>query len=365
MQAERKKVLLLAVCRPEAIGGQAACARMLISHLKTVEWIAISFPLPGKQSTLMRFFSSVIIVFRSFFICFTGKASAVHILTACGKSALLEKLIIANILKLTGVKVLLNFQGALDHYYPGFSPRVQKRIVKLLRNVDKVLCLHDDMKAFLILNHILAPEKILVIPNAVPVDPALLRNYDANETPELLYLGWLIRNKGVPTLVEAVSILINEFQQKNFRLNITGPEMEKGLIDQLKAAARSYGTENFIQFNPPVFDDKKKQVFAHAAVFVFPSRMEGFPFVLLEAMQAGLPVVATDVSPMNKVVTLNQTGLLFEKDNARDLALKISILLKDPSLRRTYGERARRHIIETYSLERIIPHYEKLYAEIL
>src|SRR6188768_335419 len=124
-------VLLLAVCKPEAIGGQAACARMLLNHFKDVNWRWISFPLPKQYGFFLRTGYSIKILFQSLWICITGKLDVVHILTACGRSALFEKLILARILKLTGVKILINFQGAFDHYYSGFSEHDQQRIKNL------------------------------------------------------------------------------------------------------------------------------------------------------------------------------------------------------------------------------------------
>src|SRR6188768_4128881 len=118
---KKLNVLLLAVCKPEAIGGQAACARMLLNYFSEVNWRWISFPLPKQYSSFLRTIYSFKILFQAFWICITKKTDVVHILTACGRAALFEKLIMARILKFTGVKTVINFQGAFDNYYSGFS----------------------------------------------------------------------------------------------------------------------------------------------------------------------------------------------------------------------------------------------------
>lgn len=354
---------MLAVCRPDAIGGQAACARMLMQHVDAVEWIALSFPLPKQFGSLGRFLFSLKIIFQSLWICLTKKVSFVHILTACGKSALFEKLIIARILKVTGVKIMLNFQGAFDVYYQSFSPSEQKWIKNLLKTPDIMLCLHDDIASFLIREKIVSPEKIRVIPNAVEVRTEINRNNNAEEKFRLLYLGWLVTNKGLFTLIRSAGILKDLAGVKNFQVDIYGPEIEAGIVARLQQEAVACGAGDLIHFHPPVFGEDKRKVFESAAIFVFPSRMEGFPFVLLEAMEAEMAVVTTNISPMNLVVQHGMNGLLFEIDNAADLAEKI-YLLKDEIAAKLMAKEARSTVILHYSVERITAMYNSLYASL-
>jgi len=361
IQQSKMHVLLLAVCKPEAIGGQAACARMLLRHFKDVKWEWLSFPLPTQYNSFLRTIYSIKILFQSLWICVTKKIDVVHILTACGRAALFEKLIIARILKFTGVKILINFQGAFDHYYSGFSDRDKRWIKSLLSKTDVVLCLHDDIKGYLVREKIVVPEKISVIPNAVEVEAQVPSTPDPAGKIRLLYLGWLVRNKGLFTLVEAVGILRKKFRKENFILDITGPEFEDGIIASLKNEAEKYDVESFISFHAPVFGEEKKKLFASSDVFVFPTRMEGFPFVLLEAMESGMCVVTTNISPMNLIVEHGKNGMLFQKDNADDLAEKIAGIINDAATRIKTGENARQHIIDHYSIEKVISRYSKLY----
>ena len=361
---QKKKVLMLAVCHPDAIGGQAACARMLLENLHDVEWTAISFPLPKQYGFLMRFFASIKILIQSLWVCMTRKIDAVHLLTACGRSALFEKLVIARALKLTGVKVVINFQGAFDVYYHGFSKREQRFVETSLRKLDVILCLHSGIEKFLLENDIVPGEKIKIIPNAVPVEaPTGKMKGDADHS-RLLYLGWIVTNKGLFTLVEAMSVLMNKFHTENISLEIIGPEVEQGLIKKLAGKAKQEKTDHLISFHAPVFGEEKNEKFAAADIFVFPTRMEGFPFVLLEAMQAGMAVVTTDISPMNLVVEHGINGLLFEKDNPADFAKQIHALVSDPEKRARLGQAARQTVVTHYSIEKIISMYSKLYAGI-
>jgi glycosyltransferase involved in cell wall biosynthesis len=361
MSKRKLNVLLLAVCKPEAVGGQAACARMLLNHFNEVEWKPLSLPLPGQYNLFLRTVYSLRILLQAMWICLTKKIDVVHLLTACGRSALFEKLIIARILKFTGVKTVVNFQGALDHYYSAFSERDKRWIKKLLAKIDIVLCLHDDIKNFLVGEKIVTPEKVEVIPNAVQINSELVHIPHPEGKVRLLYLGWLIKNKGLFTLVEAAGILKRKFREENFVLEITGPEIEEGIIASLKEMSVKNEIEFITRFNTPVFGEEKRKLFASSDIFVFPSRMEGFPFVLLEAMESGLCVVTTDISPMNIIVQNGSNGFLFQKDNADDLAGKISGIIRDAGLRSGLGKNARQHIINNYSIEKIISEYSALY----
>ena len=361
MSKKKLNALMLAVCKPEAIGGQAACARMLLNHFTDVNWRWLSFPLPMQYNGFLRTISSVSILIKSFWICLTKKIDVVHLLTACGRAALYEKLIIARLLKFTGVKTVINFQGAFDQYYATFSERDRRWIKSLLKKVDVVLCLHSDIERFLIQEQLVSAGQTFVIPNAVEVKPLPDHLPDPEGKIRMLYLGWLVKNKGLFTLVEAIGILKTKFRKQNFILDITGPEIDDGIIRSLKALAEKNDSGSLIKVHAPVFGKDKRNKFASSDLFIFPTRMEGFPFVLLEAMEAGMCVITTDISPMNLIVTHGTTGILFQKDNAADLAEKISGMMEDKSARAKLGENARKHIVSHYSVEEIISEYRTLY----
>jgi len=361
MSKKRLNVLMLAVCKPEAIGGQAACARMLLRHFKDVNWKWLSFPLPQQYNSFLRTVFSVGILIKSLWICITKKIDVVHLLTACGRAALFEKLFIARILKFTGVKIVINFQGAFDQYYEGFSSRDRRWIKKLLEKIDIVLCLHTDIEKYLISEKIVLPEQTVVIPNAVEIEPLPVHIPDPEGKFRMLYLGWLVKNKGLFTLVEAAGILKTKYKEENFILDIIGPEVDDGIISSLKAEAAKNNVESLIRFHAPVFGSGKREKFAAADLFVFPTRMEGFPFVLLEAMEAAMSVLTTNISPMNLIVEHGRTGILFQKDNADNLAEKIAGIIHDLPATIKLGENAREHILNHYSVERIVSEYKLLY----
>jgi len=100
-------------------------------------------------------------------------------------------------------------------------------------------------------------------------------------------------------------------------------------------------------------------------VFVLPSRSEGLPMALLEAMSAGLPVVATGLDGVAEVVLEGEHGLFAPIDDSDALANVILQLLRDPSMRARMGTAARRRVDEMYSIDRTGEQYLTLMFKLL
>jgi glycosyltransferase involved in cell wall biosynthesis len=100
-------------------------------------------------------------------------------------------------------------------------------------------------------------------------------------------------------------------------------------------------------------------------VFVLPSLWEGLPIALLEAMAAGLPVVATAVGGTPEVVVEGETGFLVPPRDPEALAEAILRLLREPDLRRRMGEAGRKRVAEHFSVEQMVQKTEALYEHLL
>jgi glycosyltransferase involved in cell wall biosynthesis len=100
-------------------------------------------------------------------------------------------------------------------------------------------------------------------------------------------------------------------------------------------------------------------------VFCLPSRSESFPLTVVEAMLAGIPVVATNVGSVAEAVRDGRTGLLVPRDDPQALVTALRRLLEDPTLRETMGRRARELALERFTADRMARRFEELYEEIL
>ena len=110
--------------------------------------------------------------------------------------------------------------------------------------------------------------------------------------------------------------------------------------------------------------DDIDRVLAAGDLFVQPSLSEGLPLAVLEAMSAGLPIVATRVGGVGEAVVDGETGLLVEPGDAPGLALAVRRLLDDPIALASFGESARRRARPEFSVDAMAAHYEELYASL-
>ncbi|NOT04592.1 MAG: glycosyltransferase family 4 protein, partial [Anaerolineales bacterium] len=106
--------------------------------------------------------------------------------------------------------------------------------------------------------------------------------------------------------------------------------------------------------------DQIARYLASADVFVMPSRWEGLPIALLEAMSTGLPSVATKVEGVDEVLLEGEHGLFVPVENPQALAQAILQLLRDPQARSRMGAAARLHISTKYTVDRMCEQYLEL-----
>jgi glycosyltransferase involved in cell wall biosynthesis len=102
-----------------------------------------------------------------------------------------------------------------------------------------------------------------------------------------------------------------------------------------------------------------------ADIFVLPTRMEGLPNALLEAMATGLPCIASDVGGNTDLIVDEENGLLFETGSVEQLAGALLRLVRDQAKRRALGHRARETIEVGYSMDRVVKKYMELYHSLL
>ncbi len=192
--------------------------------------------------------------------------------------------------------------------------------------------------------------KAVVIPNPVAIPSDLPRN---SHDPTLVAVGRLTGQKGFDLLVHAFATLASDYPE--WRLMIFGDGPERPALERMVA---DYDLENRIQL--PGTSANHGEWIAQADAFVLPSRFEGFPNVLVEAMMAGLPVVAfdCDFGPA-EIVTHDVNGLLVPPGDVAALALNLRNILKVSSLRDRLGGAARTSAVR-FATERVVLKWDSL-----
>jgi glycosyltransferase involved in cell wall biosynthesis len=168
----------------------------------------------------------------------------------------------------------------------------------------------------------------------------------------LLAAGRLVEKKGFDTLVSACAELRRRGVAFTCLIFGTGP-----LLGALRRQVAASGLDGVVELSGWAAPHQLLDEMDRAAVLAMPSRVtrggdrDGIPNVVLEAMAAGLPVVATNVSGIPEAVIPEETGLLVEPADVRALADAIERALTDAQLSAALGSRARRRIREEFTLD--------------
>ena len=186
-------------------------------------------------------------------------------------------------------------------------------------------------------------EGVGVIPNVtggLAVEPAV--GFEG-ETGYLLFVGRLRIRKGVEVLLEALRDLRSRYP--GVRLRIAGDGEHRGRLER-RAAELELGEA--VVFLGTCDARRVRGLLAGAAALVVPSTYEGMPLVVLEAMAAGVPVVASAVSGIPEVVVDGETGWLVPPEDPKALAAVLSEVLAGPAEARRRGEVGRRRADERF-----------------
>lgn len=209
---------------------------------------------------------------------------------------------------------------------------------------------------------------VVVIPNGIAPLPAAAGLGTGAATPVqsppgglvILYAGRLRTRKAVAVLLEAVARLRRD--EPGVGLVLVGDgEQRTALRDQ----AERLGIAGAVRFVGAVPRSEMARRLADADLFCLPSLYEGLPLAILEAMAAGLPVVATAVAGIPEAVEDGTTGLLVPPEDAEALARALGELARDPERRRRMGEAGRRKLEEELAIPKIAAAYLKLWQELV
>jgi len=225
---------------------------------------------------------------------------------------------------------------------------------RLLRHTDRFLVLNSESIEEL---QELGLERSQMAPIVNGVDTTYFAPPEEKEAlpfVKAVFVGRLTTQKGVDVLLRAWAQLAEPRE-----LILVGDGAERPSLEALASELKL----DHVTFTGSTND--VRSYLQQADLFVLPSRSEGIPNALLEAMACGLPVVASAVGGIPDVVQDGESGLLVPSEDVPALAAAIRRLLADSDLRHKMGQKARQRVVSDYSLKAATTRHLDLYREVI
>jgi glycosyltransferase involved in cell wall biosynthesis len=255
---------------------------------------------------------------------------------------------------ITGVPVrVFTVHGWAFKAHAGVPSRLYRWADRLMAPLTTVtICVAEGERTAGLAAGTCRAERTVVIPNAVPAGsvPRAARDGDP---PRIAWVGRLAEPKDPLTLVRALALL----PSGSFCAAFAGDGPGRVAVERERCALGLEGAAELLGERSDV-----PALLARSDVFVLASRSEGAPLSVLEAMAAGLPVVASRVGGIPEIVVDGETGVLVEPGDPRPLADALGRLLGDARLRARMGDAGRRRVLERFDVEAVRRRHLDLYA---
>jgi glycosyltransferase involved in cell wall biosynthesis len=275
--------------------------------------------------------------------------------------------------KLARMTPVLHTQHGLDYGFSDAPDHLRSRLrtaMKVLacQGVTRIATVSQEVAQMVTREWRVSPSRVSVVHNGVRV-PAPGEGVDIrarwrhelgiDESDVLIGTVAVFRPvKDLHTMLEAMALIRRETSRAKLVLMGAGPQKE-----ELEAAVERLGLTSVVHF--PGFRRDATQLLPALDVFVLSSLSEGISLALLEAMAAGVPVVATSVGGNVEILQKPASGVLVPPRSPRALADGILSLINDSTRRRLLSAGGRERVEEAFSLKRMIRNYESLYASLV
>lgn len=261
-----------------------------------------------------------------------------------------------------GVKRIVATERCVDRWKAGYEFAIDRW---LARRTDRIVVNSPGVRDFYVA-HGLPAEKFVVIPNGIAPAPPVSTTREQllselglpMNTRLVATVGRLWPQKRVKELIWACD-QINVIRGGEVHLLVIGDGPQRKMLERYR---RLHHVENNVHFLG--HRDDVQRIIPHVDVYWLASGYEGLPNSIMEAMAAGVPVVASDIPGNRDLVVHGETGFLFPLDVRSAPAKYTDKILSDPELAKQFSEAARRRIAE-FSIEKMVERHAALYRELL
>ena len=277
--------------------------------------------------------------------------------------------------RLCGIKTRIHiFQGEVWSSKRGLIRIILKIADKIIVLMSShLLSVSDSLSKFLVEQKICEDHKVRILGRGSIIGVDTLRfspdmqhrltireKYGiSNDERVILYVGRIVKEKGLIELVEALNDLFTKHD--GVTLMLIGPD-DEDLMPNLRKLVK---LENQ---NRLIFDglsNSPEKYMAAADIFCLPSYREGFGLAALEAASCALPVVGTQIHGLSDAVIDSETGILVPVANCSELSNALSKLIKNPKLRSLYGRAGRKRAISNFEHQKVVEIYSNFFKLVI
>lgn len=309
---------------------------------------------PGSRFLMPLFFCAALI--RLLVACCLGRAGLVHVHMAEYGSVIRKGLITA-LVHLFGVPVILHLHGANFREQCEQASLWERRLLRrTLGMASEIVVLGEYWRDFIVEFFGPGMPPVTILVNAVE-GPAQVPDRPASGVVRILFLGRVGERKGTGELLEALAS--DSCRGREWTATIAGD----GEVEAFRARAEALGLSNRVKFLGWSDESRSRELLTHSDIFVLPSRNEGLPVAIVEAMAYGLPVIATPVGSVPTAIDNEISGLLVPPRDPATLAAALARLMDDVHLRQTLAAAARRRFEQDFDIrvfcDRLIAIYRR------
>lgn len=241
------------------------------------------------------------------------------------------------------------------------TPRLRGRVFEYAEKwvepfSDLIITVSEYDRQLAICRKVTRPEKIVTVHNGMPDIPPHLCGEPAKHPVKILMVARFEPQKDHGTLFRA----LGQIRQLNWSLDLVG---EGPLRARMEGLACSLGIRDRVNFLGARMD--VVELMAQAQIYALISNWEGFPRSILEAMRAGIPVIASDVGGIREAVIPGETGFLVPRKDDQKLRQLLVELLLQPDLRAAFGKAAKARFQKSFRAKIMLDETVEQYRRVL
>ena len=294
--------------------------------------------------TAGKLFRMFLFTFRLFFTLLSFNPRIVYFTIMPTGKIFFRDALFGLLIKLFRCKLIVHLHGKGIMESARQGKLVRWLYIRLFKNAT-VICLstrlRDDIKE-------VHQGPVYILPNGVSPFP-LDFSSKPNHLPVIIYLSNLVKNKGIEVFLKSLVKLHSK--GIGFCAKVVGESVDV-TVEQAKQFAAINDLSGKLEITGPKYGNEKIKALQQSDIFVLPSLNESFPLSILEAMQAGLPVISTIVGGIPDMIEQEKEGLLVPANDIDALAIALERLLTNTDLRKRLGVNARNKFDSNFTIER-------------